>query len=149
MSKDLAENRRARFDYDILETYEAGMELLGTEVKAIKIGHGNLTGSFAVIRQNQAWLLGANIPPYQPANAPRDYDPERTRRLLLKKAEIKELLGRTARKGLTLVPLKMYNKNRKIKLLLGLARHKKTSDKRETIKKREMEREIDRVIKRE
>ncbi len=149
MSESLAENRKARFDYEMLETFEAGMELLGTEVKAVKTGRGNLTGCFAVIRGNEAFLLNANIPAYQPANAPKDYDPLRSRRLLLKKAEIKELLGRTAQKGLTLVPLKMYNKNGKIKVLLGLARNKKKGDKRETIKKREAEREINRATKRE
>lgn len=145
----LAENRKARFDYEILETYEAGMELLGTEVKAIKTGRGNLTGCFAVIRNNEAFLLNANIPAYQPANAPKNYDPQRTRRLLLKKAEIRELLGKTAQKGLTLIPLKMYNKNGKIKVLLGLGRNKKKSDKRETIKKRDVEREVKRTLSRE
>lgn len=147
--KDLAENRRARFDYEILDTYEAGIELLGLEVKAVKTGRGNLTGSFAVVKNNEVFLLNANIPAYQPKNAPKDYDPLRSRKLLLKKSEIKELLGKTAQKGLTLIPLKMYNKNGRVKLLLGLARHKKTGDKRETIKRRETEREMKRVMKRE
>lgn len=144
---NLAENRRVGFDYEILDTYEAGIELKGFEVKAIKTGHINLTGSFAMIKNNVAFLLNATIPPYQPKNAPKDYDFQRTRRLLLHKSEIKELVGKTAQKGLTLVPLKMYNKRGKIKILLGLARAKKKGDKRETIKKRETEREIDRVIK--
>lgn len=147
--KDLAENRRAHFDYEILETYEAGMELLGTEVKAIKTGKGNLTGSFAVVKNNEVFLLNANIPPHQPKNAPKDYDPQRTRKLLLKKSEIKELLGKTAQKGLTLVPLKMYNKRNKIKILIGLARNKKTRDKREDIKKRDVDREVKRTLNRE
>ena len=144
---DIISNRRAYFDYEILETHEAGMELFGFEVKAIKSGHGNLSGCFAVIRGQEAYLLGATIPPYQPKNAPKDYDPQRTRRLLLHKSEIKELTGKTAQKGLTLVPLKLYNKNGKIKILLGLARHKKSGDKRETIKKRETEREMARETK--
>lgn len=145
--KDLAENRRARFDYEILDTYEAGIELLGFEVKTIKTGRGNLTGSFAVVKNNEVFLLNANIPPYQPKNAPKDYQPDRTRRLLLKKTEIKELLGKTSQSGLTLVPLKIYLKRGMIKILLGLARHKKKGDKRETIKKRETQRDIDRAVK--
>ncbi|MDP3710790.1 MAG: SsrA-binding protein SmpB [bacterium] len=147
MSKDLAENRRARFDYEIMETYEAGIELLGFEVKAIKTGRGNLTGSFAIVKNNEVFLLNANVPPYQPKNAPKDYDPQRTRKLLLKKSEVKELLGKTSQSGLTLIPLKIYLKRGMIKILLGLARHKKKGDKRETIKKRETQRDIDRVMK--
>lgn len=144
---ELAINRKARFDYDILETYEAGVELKGFEVKAVKTGHINLTGSFAVFKNNQIWLLNATIPPYQPKNTPADYEPNRTRRLLLKKSEIKELIGKTSQKGLTLVPLRMYNKYGRIKILLGLARHKKKADKRESIKKREAEREVKRTLK--
>ncbi|OGZ98598.1 MAG: SsrA-binding protein [Candidatus Sungbacteria bacterium RIFCSPHIGHO2_02_FULL_47_11] len=142
-----AVNRRARFDYEILETYEAGIELFGFEVKAIKTGHINLTGSFAVIKNNETWLLNTTVPPYQPKNAPADYDPIRTRRLLLKKAEIEELIGKTAQMGLTLVPLKVYTKRSRIKILLGLGKHKKKQDKREVIKKRETEREIKRTLK--
>lgn len=145
--QSLSENRRASFDYEILETYEAGVELYGFEVKAIKTGRGNLTGSFAVIKNNEAFLLNANIPPYQPKNAPKDYDPLRSRKLLLKKSEIRELLGKTSQSGLTLVPLKIYLKRGMIKILLGLARHKKKGDKRETIKKRETQRDIGRAIK--
>lgn len=143
----LSENRKAGFDYEILETYEAGMELLGFEVKAIKTGRCSLVGSFAVVKDNQVWLLNANIPPYQAKNTPPSYQPNRTRRLLLKKQEIKELFGKISRSGLTLIPLKIYAKRGIIKALLGLARHKKKSDKRETIKKRETERDISRVIK--
>ncbi|MDO8600354.1 MAG: SsrA-binding protein SmpB [bacterium] len=145
---DLAVNKRARFDYEILETYEAGMELRGFEVKAVKSGRMSLAGAFVVIRGNEAWLLGAAIPPYQAANTPAKYEPERTRRLLLKKSEIRELIGKTAQKGLTLVPLKVYTKRSRVKMLIGLARHKKQHDKRETIKKRESRREIARDIQR-
>lgn len=145
---DIAKNRKAYFDYEILETYEAGIQLYGFEVKSIKTGRINLTGSFAVIRNNEAWLLNATIPPYQPKNAPADYDPTRTRRLLLKKSEIKTLIGKTAARGLTLVPLRIYTKRNLIKLTLGLGRHKKKSDKREVIRKREAEREMDRALKR-
>lgn len=144
---DLAVNRRAYFDYEILQEYEAGIELRGFEVKSVKTGHVNLTGSYAVIRGGEAWLLNATIPAYQPKNAPADYDPQRTRRLLLHKAQIKELIGSSAAKGLTIVPLKAYTKNNLVKVLLGLGRHKKKGDKREIIKKRETEREIDRTLK--
>jgi len=141
-------NRRAYFDYEILETFEAGIELFGFEVKAVKTGHINLSGSFAVIRNNEAWLLNATIPPYQPKNAPADYDPTRSRRLLLHKSQIKELIGSTSQKGLTIVPLKVYTKRNRVKVLIGLARHKKKTDKREVIKRREDRREIERTLKR-
>lgn len=143
----LAENKRVRFDYEILETYETGIELRGFEVKAIKSGRVNLAGSYAVIQKNQIWLLNADIPPYQPANTPENYDPKRTRRLLLKKSEIQNLTGRTQEKGLTLVPLKIYTKNHRIKLEIGLAKSKKKADKRESLKKRATEREVGRRVK--
>lgn len=148
MTNELAVNKRLYFDYEVLETYEAGMELRGFEVKAIKSGRMSLAGSFAVIRGNEAFLLNAVISPYQAANTPAGYEPERTRRLLLKKSEIQELIGKTAQKGLTLVPLKAYTKRSRVKILIGLCRHKKQHDKRETIKKRESNREIARVMQR-
>lgn len=135
-------NKRAYFDYEILETYEAGIELKGFEVKSIKTGRINLSGSYVVIRDKQPCLLNADIPPYQPKNTPENYDPKRTRRLLLQKSEIKNLIGRTQEKGLTLVPLKVYTKNNKIKIEIGLAKSRKKRDKRELIKKRDAEREI-------
>ena len=146
---DLSVNRTASFDYEILDTYEAGIELLGFEAKSVKTGHINLTGSFVVIRDGKPVLLNATIPPYQPKNAPIHYEPARTRRLLLHTSEIRELIGKTVQKGLTIVPLRVYNKKGLIKILIGLARHKKQKDKRETIKKRETEREIRRELKRE
>lgn len=139
-------NKRAYFDYNILETFEAGIEFFGFEVKSIRAGRINLAGSYVLIRGNQAWLLNADIPPYQPKNAPQDYDSKRTRRLLLKKSEIKNLIGRIQEKGLTLLPLKVYTKNRKIKLEIGLAKSRKKADKRELIKKRDIEREISRKL---
>jgi len=139
---DISTNKRAYFDYQILETYEAGIQLKGYEVKAIKTGHINLTGSYAVVKNNQLLLLNADIPPYQPKNIPKDYDPRRTRRLLLKSSEIKNLIGRVQEKGLTLVPLKVYTKNRRIKIEIGLAKSRKEFDKREVIKKREAQRQI-------
>lgn len=144
---DISVNRRAYFDYEILETYEAGIELYGFEVKAVKTGHISLAGSYAVIRNGEAWLLNVTIPPYQPQNAPPDYDPTRSRRLLLHKSEIKELIGASAQKGLTIVPLKVYTKRGRIKILMGLAKHKKKTDKREVIKKRDTEREVRRTLK--
>jgi len=135
-------NKRAYFDYNILEAYEAGIELKGFEVKSIKTGRINLAGAYAIIRDNQAWLINADIPPYQPKNAPEDYDSKRTRRLLLKKSEIKNLIGRVAEKGLTLMPLRVYTKNRKIKIEIGLGKSRKKKDKRELIKKREAKREM-------
>ncbi|MBI3420945.1 MAG: SsrA-binding protein SmpB [Candidatus Sungbacteria bacterium] len=144
---DLSVNRRARFDYEILETYEAGIELLGFEVKSVKIGHMQLNGAFSVIRNSQAWLTNATIPAYQPLNAPRDYDPSRSRRLLLHKSQIKALIGAASQRGLTIVPLKVYSKNGRVKILIGLARHKKKGDKREVIKKRESQREMARTMK--
>ena len=145
---DLSVNRRVRFDYEILETIEVGIALLGFEVKAVKSGRMSLVGAFVVIRGDEAWLLNATISPYQPKNTPLDYDPTRSRRLLLHKREIKELIGKTSQKGLTIVPLKAYTKRSRIKLLIGLARSKKKSDKREVIKKREASREIRRTLKR-
>ncbi|MEK7162772.1 MAG: SsrA-binding protein SmpB [Patescibacteria group bacterium] len=142
-------NKRAYFDYEILETYEAGIELKGFEVKSIKNGRINLAGSFAIIKNNQAWLLNADIPAYQPKNAPIDYDSKRTRRLLLNKSEIKNLIGRIQEKGLTLTPLKVYTKgeNEKIKIEIGLAKSRKKADKKELIKKRDAWREIRKYFK--
>lgn len=145
--KLLAENRKARFDYQILETYEAGIVLTGQEVKSIKAGRANLTGSFVVIKPDGAFLLNCQIQPYQPKNMPSDYKPDRTRQLLLNKDELKHLIGKS-HEGLTIVPLSIYNKGRRIKLSIGLARHKKKQDKRETIKKREFEKEKRRALKR-
>lgn len=145
---ELSVNRRATYDYEILQTYEAGLSLLGFEVKAVKAGRMTLAGAFAVIRGNEAWLLNASISPYQQKNTPESYDPSRSRRLLLHRAEIKELIGAVAQKGLTVVPLKVYSSHGIVKISLGLARHKKAGDKRQTIKKREASREIEREIKR-
>ena len=141
-----AVNRRALFDYDILEKYEAGIELFGFEVKAVKAGRMNLAGAYVVIKNNEAWLLNVAIAPYQVKNTPAGYDEMRSRRLLLNKAEIKELIGKSAQKGLTLVPLRVYDKKSRIKLEFAVARHKKERDKRELIKEREAGREIKRAM---
>lgn len=142
-----AENRKAFFEYEILETYEAGIVLFGYETKAVKTGHINLSGSFVVVKNEELFLLNADIPPYQPKNTPQEYDPRRSRKLLLHKSEIKSLIGKTKQKGLTLAPLKVYTLKGKIKLQFGIARGKKKFDKRETIKKRDFEREKGRILK--
>lgn len=143
----LATNRRAKFDYRILETYEAGLVLAGHEVKSVKKGHISLKGSYVIIRNEEAWLINAQIAPYQPKNTPSDYDPMRSRKLLLHKREIKSLIGKTKQKGLTLAPLRVYTKHDKIKLKFGLGSGKRKSDKREVIKEREAKRKIARALR--
>jgi len=144
--KTLTENKKAYFNYQVLEKIEAGIALIGQEVKSIKTGRINLAGSYVILKGEEVFLVGCNIPPYQPKNAPRDYNPERSRKLLLKKTEIKYLIGKTKQKGLTLVPLKMYSKRGKIKLEFGIAKGLKKIDKREIIRKKETEREIKREL---
>ena len=142
-----AENRKARFNYEILEKYETGIELLGTEVKSVRAGQMSLEGAFVIVRGGEAFLINANIPPYQPKNSPQDYDPLKNRKLLLTKKEIMELAGSEKNKSLTIVPISVYNKNRKIKVEIALVKGKKKFDKRETIKKRDTDREIRRDFK--
>ncbi len=143
----LAENPRARFDYDILETLEAGLALQGQEVKATRTGKASIKGSYVKIFNNEAYLVGAQIAPYQPGNAPADYDPQRTRKLLLKKSELKYLVGKSQERGLTLIPLKLYDHHGLIKLALGVGRGKKKYDKRAATAKREVERTMRRALK--
>jgi len=142
-----AENRKARFNYEILEKYETGIELLGTEVKSVRAGQMSLEGAFVIARGGEAFIINANIPPFQPKNAPKDYDPLRNRKLLLTKKEIEELAGSEKNKSLTIVPISVYNKNRKIKVEIALVKGKKKFDKRETLKKRDTDREIRREYK--
>lgn len=143
----LSENKKVYHNYKILEKFEAGVSLLGQEVKSIKTRGVSLAGSYVVLKNNEAFWIGAKIPPYQPKNAPPDYNPERSRKLLLKKSEIKYLIGKSQQKGLTLIPLRVYTKQGRIKLEFGVARGKKKFDKKELIKKREAEREIERELK--
>jgi SsrA-binding protein len=143
-----AENRKARFDYEILEKYECGIELLGTEVKSVRGGRMSLEGAFVIVRGGEAFLINSNIPPYQAKNAPADYDPLKNRKLLLTKKEILELEASGKNKSLTIVPISVYNKGRKIKVEIALAKGKKKFDKRESIKKRETDIEIRREYKR-
>lgn len=145
--KVYSENKKAIFNYEILEKYEAGLILIGQEVKSIKLGHISLAGSYVVLKDEEVYLIGAHIPAYQPKNASPDYNPERSRKLLLRKEEIKKLIGQSRQKGLTIIPLRVYTNNGKIKLEFGTARGRKKFDKRDKIKKGEANREISRVLK--
>ena len=145
--KIISKNKKAFFNYEILEKFEAGIALNGQEVKSIKTGGVNLAGSYVILKNEEVFWVGAKIPPYQPENAPSNYDSERSRKLLLKKAEIKYLIGKTKQKGLTIIPLLIYTKQGRIKLEFGIVRGKKKFNKKELIKKRETEREIDRTLK--
>lgn len=140
--ENIAENKRARFDYNIEETYDAGIELLGHEVKSAKGGRFQIAGARVLIRGGEAWLVNSHIPPYQPKNTPAGYEEDRSRRLLLTKEEIKRLTGALQEKGRTLVPLRAYLRHGFVKLSLGLGRSKKKSDQREALKKRSHEREM-------
>ena len=142
------ENKRVGFDYQILEEFEAGMVLHGFEVKALRKGLGSLKGARVVARGGDAYLVGATIPPWQQKNAPKSYDPERTRRLLLNRKEINQITGAESAQGLTIVPLKVYNKGRHLKLLIGIARGKKKEDRRHSIREREEKRRMSRTLKR-
>lgn len=146
--KIFAENKKAYFDYEILEKYEAGIVLIGQEVKSIKSGRINLAGSYVILKDGEVFLIGANVPPYQPKNASEGYNPERSRKLLLKKSEINYLIGKSRQKSLTLIPLKVYTVKAKIKIEFGTAKGKKKFNKKETIKKREIDREIKATLKR-
>lgn len=143
----LALNKRANYDYSIQEKYEAGLVLKGHEVKSIKTGHISLRESFVTIKGNELFLTNAHIPPYAHAGKITDYDPTRSRKLMLKKIEIKRLIGKARTEGLTLVPIKLYTKRRLIKLEFGLGKGKKQFDKREKIKKREDEKGMRRILK--
>src|SRR3989344_2617671 len=131
-------NSKAGFDYEILETIEAGIVLKGYEVKSIKTGRASIKGSYVKILNNRPLLIGATISPYQSANTPPDYDPQSSRKILLSRKEISKLIGLSQSQGLTLIPLKFYSKKGLIKLLIGIARGKKKYDKRETIKKKDI-----------
>jgi len=139
--KIVVQNRKARFDYEVLDTFEAGLVLRGTEVKSLRQGHMVLKDSYCDITGGQAYLVGAHISPYEQGNI-YNHEPERRRKLLLHKREIERLDTIVSEKGLALVPLKVYFKNGKAKLAFGLCKGKKTFDKRETLKKRETEREM-------
>ncbi len=141
------DNRKAYFNYEVVDKFEAGIELTGYEVKSIRAGQANLTGAFCVVRGGEVYILGMHISPYQAKNMPTTYDPIGIRKLLLNKKEIRELETADKAKGLTLVPLSLYSKGRTIKVEVAIAKGKKTHDKRESIKKRDTDREIRRTLK--
>ena len=142
---DIVRNRKARHDYEILDSFEAGIVLVGTEVKSLRAVKDNLKDSFAAVEKGEVVLHSVHIGPYEPGNR-YNHEPERPRKLLLHREEIRRLIGRTEQRGLTLVPLRLYFKRGKAKVELALARGRKRHDKREAIAKREMERDMERAI---
>jgi len=139
--KVVASNRRARHDYHIEEVFEAGVQLVGSEVKTLRGGKASLQDAYALVRGTEVFLIGVHIPPYPQASL-QNHEPTRTRKLLLHREEIRRIIGKTAEKGLTLVPMRMYFKGNKVKVEIGVARGKRTYDKRQTLAKREAEREM-------
>jgi len=139
-------NRKARFDYEIEEEYETGIVLTGTEIKSIRNGKANIKDSYAIIRNNEIYLLNSHISAYEEGNR-FNHEEDRTRKLLMHKKEILKLKDKVEKEGYTLIPLKMYFKKSKLKVLIGVARGKKNYDKRETIKKRDAERELNKIMK--
>lgn len=142
----IADNRKAGFDYHVLETFEAGMALVGTEVKAIREGRVNLRDSYCKLERSEAFLLGAHIGQYSHGGY-ASHEPTRARKLLLHREELNKLLGKTTEKGLTIVPLRMYFKKGRVKIMIALAKGKKSYDKRETIRRRETDRETRAAVK--
>ena len=140
---DVATNRRARHRYELLERFECGIELLGSEVKSLRQGNAQIGDTYAVIEDGEVWLRGAHIPPYDPASR-ENHDPDRDRKLLLHRYEIERLTGRAQRKGLTLIPTRIYFKNRRAKVELALARGKEQRDRRREIRDRDVRREVER-----
>lgn len=145
---DLIKNKKAFYNYHILEKMEAGLALLGQEVKALREKKASLSGAYVTVKKGECFLVNCNISPYQPNNTPESYDPRRDRKLLLKKEEIGYFSGKTKEKGIALIPLRIFTKKSLLKLEIGIARGKKKYDKRETIKKREIDRELKRKMKR-
>lgn len=146
MAQPILENKKAHFDYQILETFEAGISLTGQEVKSIMSGKANMAGAFVIVRPKEASLVNFKILPYQPLNKGANFKEDRSRKLLLHKEQIDYLIGKSKEGGLAIIPLTIYRKKSKIKLAIGLARRKSKQDKRETIKKRETQREMKRVV---
>jgi SsrA-binding protein len=144
--KNVTVNRKARYEYEILQVYEAGIVLQGTEVKALRQGKANLVDSYGLLKENEIWLMGAHISEYTQGNI-NNHDPIRTRKLLMNRSEIRKLIGKVKEKGLTLVPLRIYFKKGRVKIEIALAKGKKVHDKRETIAKRDFNRDQERKIK--
>ncbi len=151
MAEDLkvvASNRRARKNYEILDSYEAGIALLGSEVKSLRHGNATLKDSYASIRDGEVWLNNLHIGPYAPAGKHNQHDPERARKLLLKRREIDRLFGRQIEKGFTLVPLRIYFRNGRAKVEIAVARGKRAYDKRDILKREAAEREVEQAMRR-
>ena len=144
--KNITVNRKARHEYNILQTFESGIVLVGTEVKSLRQGKANLVDSYAKLKDSEVWLVNLHISKYSQGNI-NNHDPKRDRKLLLNKSEIRKLIGKTKEKGLTLIPLRLYFKKGKVKLELALAKGKKVYDKRKDIAKRDFERDQERKIK--
>ncbi len=145
--KVISDNRQARYLYEILETYEAGIQLTGTEVKSIRAGKANLQDGYALIRDGEAWLINVHISPYTSSGQYFNHEPRRTRKLLLHQQEIRKLVGKVEQQGLTLVPLKMYLKRGWVKVSIALGKGKKLYDKREDLKRRQDQRDMQRAMK--
>jgi SsrA-binding protein len=144
--KIIADNRQARHQYEILETYEAGIELLGSEVKSARLGKVNLKDGFAQLKDGEVWLMNVHISPHQSTNKAYNHEAKRSRKLLMHRDEIRKLIGKVEQKGLTLVPLKMYLKRGWLKVSIALAKGKKLHDKRDALKAKQQKREIDRAL---
>jgi SsrA-binding protein len=144
---DVATNRQARFRYDLLDKWEAGMVLTGTEVKSLRGGKAQIKDGYAALRDGEVWLHNVHIPPYAPASR-ENHEPERPRKLLMHRREIERLIGKTKEKGLTLVPTRLYFVDGRAKVEIALARGRDVGDKRQAIKEREMKREMERAIRR-
>ena len=141
-------NKKATFDYEILDKYEVGIELSGNEVKSLRNKRGELAGAHVLVRGGEIFVVGFEIPPYQANNLTTDYEPLRTKKLIMTKKEIREIEKKTAEKGLTIIPVSLYNKGVRLKLEIAIVRGKKKFDKRESIKKRDVERDLGRTLKR-
>ena len=144
---DLVQHKKVRLEYETLEEFEAGLELFGHEVKSLRARKGKLEGSHIVVRGGEAYIVGMEIPPYQAANTPKEYDPARSRRLLLTKKELGTLASAEGQKGLTIVPISVYNKGSKLKVRIAVARGRKKYDKRAVLKERDTKRDIQRTLK--
>lgn len=140
-------NKRVRYDYELLDKFEAGLVLLGTEVKSVKAGNFSLKGAFVTIHDEEVYLTNATVPPWQVKNAPSDYDPTRSRKLLLKKAEVKQLIGAKQAQGLTIVPVRVYTKGPKVKIEIALAKGKRKVDKKKEKKEKDIQRDVERVLR--
>ena len=144
--KKIATNRRARFDYEVFDTFEAGMVLLGSEVKSLREGRANLSDAYAIVKDDEMWLIGCHISPYPFARG-GGHEPDRTRKLLLHRHEIGRIRSQIAERGRTVIPMRMYFKDGKAKLELGIAKGKDRYDKRETLKRRQADREMERAMR--